>query len=321
MAIITTYDLCLNREGRRAVDKVDISIEPGEIFGILGPTGCGKSSLLHILAGLLPPSSGTAVVNDFDVLTQQERVRRSVGVMFQEVFIDDWLTAREVLDLHAQLQGLPRGTREKRIESLLSQLGLAEKSGVAVRYFTPLKKRKLALARAVVHSPEVLILDEPTSGLPREQQNEFWATLIKVNANFKIGMVIATSSWEECEKLCDRTVLMDRGSIVRQGTQEALKDSIGGSTVVLQLDRHSPRLAESIRALWFVKDVAASEKTIEITMVPNQEQVNKITSLVKRFPVNIVAMTMHKPTLNDVFYKHTGSFLEDAGSDLSGRTR
>jgi len=321
MAIITTYDLCLSREGKKAIDKIDISIEPGEIFGILGPKGSGKSSLLHVLAGLLPPSSGTAVVNDFDVLTQQERVRRSVGVMFQEVFIDDWLTAREVLDLHAQLQGLPKGTREKRIESLLAQLGLADKSSVAVRYFTPLKKRKLALARAVVHSPEVLILDEPTTGLPREQQNEFWATLIKVNANFKIGMVIATSSWEECEKLCDRVALIDRGNIIRQGTQETLKDSIGGSNVVLQLDRHSPRLAESIRALWFVKDVKSSEKTIDITMVPNQEQVNKITSLVKRFPVNIVAMTMHQSTLNDVFYKHTGSFIEDAGSEEKVRAR
>jgi len=238
-----------------------------------------------------------------------------VGVMFQEVFIDDWLTAREVLDLHARLQGMPSATRENRIESLLSQLGLAEKSSVAVRYFTPLKKRKLALARAVVHSPEVLLHDEPTAGLPRDQQNEFWATLLKVNANFKIGMVIASSSWEECEKLCDRVAIMNRGSVIRQGTQEALKEAIGGSTVVLQLDRHSLRLAESIKSLWFVKDLKASEKTIEIMMQPNQEQVNKITSLVNRFPVRIVAMTMHKPTLNDVFYQHTGSFIEDAGAE------
>lgn len=311
MAILTVHDLSLAREGRCILDRIDLSVDPGEIFGVLGPRGCGKSSLLHVLAGLTPLSGGTAVVNDFDVLTQPERVRRSVGVMFQEVFIDDWLTARGVLDLHAKLHGLSKETREKRIESLLSQLGLAEKAGVAVRYFTPLKKRKLALARAVVHSPEVLLLDEPTAGLPADQQAEFWQTLVKVNSNFRIAMLVASSSWEECEKLCDRVALMNKGSVIRQGSQEALKDSIGGSTIVLQLDRASPRLAESIRALWFVREVKGSEKLIEITIQPNQEQIDKITSLVHRFPVGIVAMTMHKPTLNDVFYRHVGYFIED----------
>lgn len=312
MAIISTHDLSFEQEGRAGFKRVDLQVEPGEMFGILGPKGAGKSSLIHVLAGLVPPSAGTAVVNDFDILSQPERVRRSVGVMFQEVFIDDWLTAREVLDFHAKLQGMPGPVRERRIESLLSQLGLAEKSGVAVRYFTPLKKRKLALARAVVHSPEVLLLDEPTAGLPREQQGEFWSTLIKVNAGFKVGMVVASSSWEECERLCDRVAIMDRGSLIRQGSQESLKQAIGGSTLVIQLDRGNPRIADSIRALWFVKDVRSSDRTLEITVQPGQEHVDKITTLVNRFPVCIQAMTMHKPTLNDVFYKHAGSFIEDA---------
>lgn len=313
MAIITATDLSLHRRGVQVLTNASFSANPGEITGVLGPRGSGKSSLIHIMAGLLAPSSGSAVVNDFDILDSPERVRASVGVMFQEVFIDDFLTARRVLDLHGRLQGLSGSMRARRIESLLSQLGLAEKGNVPVRYFTLFKKRKLALARAVIHSPAVLLMDEPTAGLAPDQCAEFWSTIIKVNAQFKIAVVFATSSWEECERLCDRVIVLHQGRVLAQGTAENLKEEVGGSTVVLHLDRFVPRLVEAVKSLWFVKDVKASDKIIEITVRLAELEVDKITKLVNRFPVRILGLNMHKPNLNDVFYKHAGSFIEDAG--------
>ena len=313
MAIITAVDLSLKRGGKQVLSNVSCSAIPGEITGLLGPKGSGKSSLLYMLAGLLAPSSGSAVVNDFDILESPERVRRSVGIMFQEVFIDDFLTARDVLDLHGKLQGLSAAVRNNRIESLLTQLGLSEKGNVPVRFFTLFKKRKLALARAVMHSPVILLLDEPTAGLSPDQCADFWSTIIKVNAQFKIAVLVASSSWEECERLCDRVIVLNQGRVIAQGTCEDLKEEVGGSTVVLQLDRSVPRLVEALKSLWFIKDVKASDKIIEITVRPAELDVDKITKLVNRFPVRILALTMHKPNLNDVFYKFSGAFIEDAG--------
>lgn len=316
MAVITTIDLSLDRNGKRVLSDIAFCAKSGEITGILGSKESGKSSLLHVLAGLVSPSSGSAVVNDFDILTSSHAVRGSIGMVFQELFFDDFLTARDVLDLHGQLHGMPVKLRQQRIESLLSQLGLAEKGNVQVRYFTLFKKRKLALARAVMHSPAVLLLDEPTSGLTGEQCADMWSTIIKVNAQFKISVVVATNSWEESDRLCDNVVVLHRGLVLCQGTPESLKEEVGGSTVVLQLDRSQPRLIEALRSLWFVKDAKSQDKLVEITVRPAELEIEKITKLVNRFPCRILGLTMHKPTLNDVFYKYAGCFIEEAGGKL-----
>lgn len=313
MAVITTIDLSLDRDGKRVLSDVAFLAQQGEITGILGSKGSGKSSLLHVLAGLVSPSSGSAVVNDFDILKSSPAVRGCVGMVFQELFFDDFLTARDVLDLHGQLHGMSTKLRKHRIESLLSSLGLAERGNVQVRYFTLFKKRKLALARAVMHSPAVLLLDELTAGLTGEQCADMWSTIIKVNAQFKISVVVASSSWEECERLCDRVVVLHRGMVLCQGTPESLKEEVGGSTVVLHLDRSQPRLIEALRSLWFVKDAKGYDKVVEVIVRPKDLEIDKITKLVNRFPCRILGLTMHKPTLNDVFYKYSGCFMEEAG--------
>ena len=219
------------KKGPRAVDGIDLAVEPGEIYGFLGPNGAGKSTTVHMLTTLLPPTSGSARVAGFDVVKQGAQVRMHIGAALQEAALDPLLTGREHLRLQASLQGISRAERRKRSEELLGRVGLREAADRKVRGYSGGMKRRLDLALALVHRPEILFLDEPTTGLDVQSRTALWGEVSRLASEDGVTVFLTTQYLEEADVLADRVGIIDHGHIVAEGTPAALKAEVGRSTV------------------------------------------------------------------------------------------
>src|ERR671938_76694 len=217
--------------GIRAVDGIDLRVAPGEIYGFLGPNGAGKSTTVHMLTTLLPPTSGTARVAGFDVVKQGAQVRRHIGAALQEAALDPLLTGREHLRLQASLQGIARAERQSRADQLLARVGLREAADRKVRGYSGGMKRRLDLALALVHRPQILFLDEPTTGLDIQSRTALWEEVSRLARDDGVTVFLTTQYLEEADVLADRVGIIDHGRIVAEGTPEALKAEIGRASV------------------------------------------------------------------------------------------
>src|SRR6185437_9069959 len=215
------------KKGPRAVDAIDLAVQPGEIYGFLGPNGAGKSMTVHMLTTLLPPTSGTARVAGFDVVRQGPQVRMRIGAALQEAALDPLLTGREHLRLQATLQALPRTERKPRADELLRRVGLTEAADRKVRGYSGGMKRRLDLALALVHRPRVLFLDEPTTGLDPQSRSALWEEVARLVKDEGMTVFLTTQYLEEADALADRVGIIDHGHIVAEGTPAALKEEIG----------------------------------------------------------------------------------------------
>src|SRR5512132_1776278 len=219
------------KNGPRAVDGIDLGVAPGEIYGFLGPNGAGKSTTVHMLTTLLPPTSGTARVAGYDVVTEGPQVRAAIGAALQEAALDPLLTGREHLRLQASLQALPRGERNQRADELIARVGLTHAADRKVRGYSGGMKRRLDLAMALVHSPSVLFLDEPTTGLDIQSRTALWDEVARLAREDEVTVFLTTQYLEEADVLADRVGIIDHGKIVAEGTPVALKAQIGRPTV------------------------------------------------------------------------------------------
>jgi len=206
-----------------AVDNISFSVKKGEIFAFLGPNGAGKSTTIKILITLMHPTSGSAKVNGFNVLKQKDEVRHSFGIVFQDTSLDTELTAYENLDFHAALYNTPKKERKVRLEELLSFVGLFEKRNVIVKTFSGGMKRRLEIARGLIHHPKILFLDEPTLGLDAQTRNHLWKYIKKLNKEEGMTVFLTTHYLDEAEKIADKIAIIDQGKIVAQGTVSELK--------------------------------------------------------------------------------------------------
>src|SRR6476469_4040367 len=233
------------KKGPRAVDGIELAVRPGEIYGFLGPHGAGKSTTVHMLTTLLPPTSGSARVAGFDVVHQGAQVRMHIGAALQEAALDPLLTGREHLRLQASLQGIPRAERTKRADELLGRVGLREAADRKVRGYSGGMKRRLDLALALVHRPEILFLDEPTTGLDIQSRTALWGEVGRLASEDGVTVFLTTQYLEEADVLADRVGIIDHGTIVAEGTPAALKAEIGKPTVevVPEVVEEGPRLA------------------------------------------------------------------------------
>jgi ABC-2 type transport system ATP-binding protein len=213
------------RKGPRAVDGIDLAVSPGEIYGFLGPNGAGKSTTVLMLTTLLPPTSGCARVGGHDIVREGAQVRASIGAALQEAALDALLTGREHLQLQATLQGMPKADRARRSQELLERVGLTEAADRRVGGYSGGMKRRLDLASALVHEPEVLFLDEPTTGLDPASRLTVWDEVRRINKR-GTTVFLTTQYLEEADQLCDRLAIIDDGVIVREGTPEALKSEL-----------------------------------------------------------------------------------------------
>src|SRR6266540_40665 len=256
-----------------AVDHVDLEIRRGEIFGLLGPNGAGKTTTISMLITIRPITEGRATVNGFDVAREPAKVRGSCGIVFQEPSIDTALTARENLELHARLYGVPKAIRQQRIEELLSLVDLKDREDSVVKTFSGGMKRRLEIARGLLHHPPVIFLDEPTLGLDPQTRQHIWDYIERLRRDLGTTFVLTTHYMDEADRLCDRIAIIDRGKIVALGTPKSLKDSLGGDTVVLTM-KDPPTAA--FKALPFVTKVDVRDGAVWLSVERATSNVSRI---------------------------------------------
>jgi ABC-2 type transport system ATP-binding protein len=301
------------KKGPRAVDGIDLTVAPGEIYGFLGPNGAGKSTTVHVLTTLLPPTAGTARVGGHDVVKEGPKVRSLIGVALQEAALDPLLTGRDHLRLQATLQGVPKQRRKVHADELLVRVGLAEAGDRKVSGYSGGMKRRLDLALALVHLPRILFLDEPTTGLDPQSRTAMWEEVARLRREEGVTVFLTTQYLEEADVLADRVGIIDEGKIVAEGTPAALKAEVGRPSVhaipVEEKDREkiASFLAQFGEPLATTRDVSVRLRDgLGLTDIVRAVDANG---------VRIADLELRAPTLDDVFLAKTGRTLEGAAEE------
>jgi ABC-2 type transport system ATP-binding protein len=289
-----------------AVRGVSFSVPAGEVFGFLGPNGAGKSTTINMLCTLAAPTSGTARVSGFDVVGQRDAVRRHIGLVFQDPTLDIQLTAEQNLRMHAELYGIEAGVIGARMDQMLEMVGLGDRRDQPVLTFSGGMKRRLEIARGLMHSPRVLFLDEPTIGLDPQTRSSIWRYIRALQESEGTTIFMTTHYMDEAE-FCDRIAIMDRGEIVALDTPQALKAGVGADRVVLGTADDDAAL-DALRERFGI-DAAVAEGAVTFH-VENGEAF--VPRLFAELGVAITSVAVSRPTLDDVFMRYTGSTIRDA---------
>ena len=298
--VISVQDLVHRYEDRTAIAGISFDVQPGELFGMLGPNGSGKTTLFRILSTLIVPSAGTATVAGFNTARTPAEVRRSIGVVFQEQSVDPKLTAYENLWHQGHLYGLRGQLLRSRIQEILARVALADRARDRVETFSGGMQRRIELAKGLLHRPQVLLLDEPTTGLDPGARRDLWQYLKILGDQEQVTVIVTTHLMEEAER-CDRLAIMNEGRIVALGTPEELTREIGGDVILLEA-RNPEILAERIRSR-FQLDASVFETYVRLEI----EQGHRfVPDVVEAFPGEIQSLRVSKPTLEDVFIHRTG---------------
>lgn len=292
-----------------AVDQITFTVEEREIFALLGPNGAGKTTLIKILTTLLKPTSGMAKVAGFDVTKEKEKVRASIGIVFQEPALDRRLTGRENLDFHARMYGIKRDERERRVKESLKLVELEEKADIVVDKYSGGMNRRLELARGFIHHPKVLFLDEPTLGLDTQTRRRTWDYIKELNEREGVTVVLTTHYMEEADYLCDRVGIIDRGKIIVLDSPRKLMDLIGLDLVTLELN--TPNAASIFENLDFVTDVQAHNGFVTLKMERADLRIPTIMEHARESGLEIKSVNMRKPSLEDVFLHFTGRRIRE----------
>jgi ABC-2 type transport system ATP-binding protein len=299
----------------RAVDGIDLTVSPGEIYGFLGPNGAGKSTTVHMLTTLLPPTAGTARVAGFDVVKDGPKVRAAIGAALQEAALDPLLSGRDHMRLQTALHGVPRSERAARGDELLERVGLMLAADRRVRTYSGGMKRRLDLALALVHRPRLLFLDEPTTGLDPQSRTALWQEVARLAREDGVTIFLTTQYLEEADVLADRVGIIDHGHIVAEGTPADLKAEIGRPTVeVVPADREQrARLAEILRR--FGPLVQLSPDSVAVRCERGEYDLAEIVRALDAEDVHAANLQLHAPSLDDVFLEKTGRTLEGAAAE------
>ncbi|MGI9020347.1 MAG: ATP-binding cassette domain-containing protein [Solirubrobacterales bacterium] len=292
----------------RAVDGVNLAVAEGEIYAFLGPNGAGKTTTVRILTTLLRPTGGTALVAGHDVVTHAAEVRRSIGVALQEAALDPLMTGRELIRLQATLHGLPRKSGEERAEALLDRVGLERAADRRVGTYSGGMRRRLDLASALVHEPEVLFLDEPTTGLDPVSRKAIWEEVAKLNAD-GTTVFLTTQYLEEADQLADRVGIIDSGRIVAEGTPTSLKAEIGRPHLEVGLADGSADEAERVLA-GFGRVLPRKDGRVLVEIAGGAGDVAKVVRGLDEAGIVVEGLDLMQPTLDDVFVAKTGHHLE-----------
>jgi ABC-2 type transport system ATP-binding protein len=306
------------KKGPRAVDGIDLRVEPGEIFGFLGPNGAGKSTTVLMLTTLLPPTSGTARVGGFDVVKQGPQVRKAIGAALQEAALDPLLTGREHLRLQTAMHGIRGEERRQRSDELLERVGLSEAADRKVKGYSGGMKRRLDLALALVHRPRILFLDEPTTGLDVQSRTALWEEVGRLAKDDGVTVFLTTQYLEEADVLADRVGIIDHGRIVAEGTPDLLKAQIGCSTVeALPTNPEEKGAVAAVLERFGNATTGFSPGTVAVQLTSSDGHLADIVRALDHEGLRIAHLQVHEPTLDDVFLEKTGRHLEGAGDNVS----
>lgn len=300
----------------RAVDEVSFTVKKGEIFGFLGPNGAGKTTTINLLTTLMKPTSGRGLVAGFDIQREPQKVRKRIGVLFQDITLDRELTGWENLWIHGLIYGIPRSVLKRRISELLAFVELEDWARSQVKKYSGGMQRRLQIAAALLHRPEVLFLDEPTLGLDPQTRAHVWDYILELQRNEKVTVFLTTHYMDEAERLCHRTAIIDHGKIIALGSPEELKRALGSDVVYVQLAPESlqetGRMAESLKnCKEFSRVQVVRPGEISVSAVRAAEAIPKIFEEAEGLAVRVREVAYHTPTLEDVFLHLTGRKLRD----------
>jgi ABC-2 type transport system ATP-binding protein len=303
--------------GVEAVRGVDLSVTKGEVFGFLGPNGAGKTTMVRMLCTLLPPTGGTASVAGIDVSRDPAGIRRRIGVALQEIGLDPAQSGRELLELQCGLYGIPGARAKARAVELLELVGLTDAADRRTKTYSGGMKRRLDLASALVHSPEVLFLDEPTTGLDPSSRRTIWEEVRRINAA-GTTVFLTTQYLEEADQLCDRLAIIDAGGIVAEGTPAQLKAEIGRDVVTVALDgAPADSTKAAVRDLRGLERVVPEPDALALYVDDGAGSIVEIVRLLEAAAIRVGAITVSRPSLDDVFLQATGRRLEGAKEEES----
>ena len=304
------------KKGPRAVDAIDLRVEPGEIYGFLGPNGAGKSTTVHMLTTLLPPTAGTATVGGYDVVKEGPKVRKVIGAALQEAALDPFLTGREHLRLQTTMHGITGEERRQRSDELLRRVGLTEAADRKIKGYSGGMKRRLDLALALVHRPRILFLDEPTTGLDVQSRTALWVEVGRLAKEEGVTVFLTTQYLEEADVLADRVGIIDHGKIVAEGTPEQLKGEISASTVeAVPADPEQRGAVASVLERFGEQTTGYGPGSVAVQLAASDGNLADIVRALDAEGVLISQLQMHEPTLDDVFLAKTGRHLEGAGEE------
>lgn len=296
-----------------AVDNISFDIDHGEIFGLLGPNGAGKTTTLSMLSTMLTPTSGSATVNGIDIRQDPDGVRRSIGIVFQDQSLDEELTAWENMDFHGRLYRIPAEIRKQRIVELLTLVELHDRRDDIVKTFSGGMRRRLEIARGLLHHPAVLFLDEPTLGLDPQTRNLLWNYIAALAKEKGITIILTTHYMEEADRLCNRVAIIDHGRIIAIDTPENLKEGLGGDLVTIRSPEPAAA-AEALKEPWVVR-VETHNDEVVVSLKNADQFVSTIVTLLNMRQIPITSIAVHKPTLEDVFLSFTGKTIREQEAD------
>jgi len=310
MSIIETENLTKKFDDFIAVDHVTFSVEKGEIFGFLGPNGAGKTTTIKMLITLLHPSEGSASIAGFNILNQRASVREHIGVVFQEPALDTELTGKENLDFHSRMYGLSQETRKKRITQVLTLVDLLDKKDVLVKHYSGGMKRRLEIARGLMHSPTVLFLDEPTLGLDAQTRRAIWDYIKQLNEEESTTIFLTTHYMDEADFLCDRIGIIDHGKILVMNTVDALKKSIGHDVITISCS-DCAALQKRLEQEPWISNITPHASFLTLGVERGEEKIPTIFDITRTINVSISSVDVRKPSLDDVFLYYTGRSMRE----------
>lgn len=309
MDVIEASNLVKRFGELEAVKGVSFSVKEGEIFGFLGPNGAGKTTTINILCTLLKPTDGQAKVNGYDVIKERSQVRQSIGLVFQEPALDDYLTAEQNLRFHGYAYGIPKNVLEPRLKELLEMMELWDRRKGKINTYSGGMKRRLEIARGLLHHPRVLFLDEPTLGLDPQTRRRIWDYIHDLRKRENLAIFMTTHYMDEAEN-CDRIAIIDYGRTVALDTLEKLKDGVGGDVISVKTEDNE----EAVRLLeGQYKLKPGIENGIISFTVPHGEEF--LPKFVSGFPLRLLSIGLRRPTLEDVFLKLTGRNIREQEVD------
>ena len=301
--VIQVENLTRKFKNLTAVDDISFDVKKGEIFGFLGPNGAGKTTTINMLCTLLLPTSGKASVNGFDVVSQTDDVRSSIGLVFQEPTLDEYLTAEENLLFHSYAYAIPREERAERLEGMLRMVELWDRRKDKIQTYSGGMRRRLEIARGLLHEPEVLFLDEPTIGLDPQTRRKIWDYIHELQKQTNLTIFLTTQYMDEAEN-CHRISIIDHGKIIALDTPDKLKDAIGGDIITIQTKDNEA----AVKGIQERYKLAASIEGESISFSISNGAMF-LPEFVKTFPGELTSVNLRRPTLDDVFLKLTGSSI------------
>ena len=302
-----------------AVNDISFSVKTGEIFGFLGPNGAGKSTTMMILTTLLKPTSGQALISEFNVMSDAKKVRENIGYVQQETTVDEYLTGRENLLLQAKLNHIPKKEINKRIDDILELIELSDKQNESVVTYSGGMRKRLDIAGGLLHRPKVLFLDEPTVGLDIQTRRKIWEYIKKIHTEFNMTIFLSTHYMEEADRLCDRVGIIDGGKIQVIDSPENLKNAMGNEVISIILDEHKihDSFLPKLKEIEFVKNITEDGAKLTLFVSNGTQVIPKIFQISSELDVTIITISLTRPTLDDVFLSYTGHEIRDDDSGFN----